>query len=143
MLLSAIGPILSYSYELINTSSLRYAEFEPSSNWVLNHRLMEEVRILSDQPTIEKYFLEVTKDGKYFKRVYIDSLAYNSIVNPSNETTELDKIADFAVLNMKFNRIDTLDWKQYQPFNKYKNEINNNTNINKIYDDEAVWIMQT
>ena len=139
LLLSIVGVILCYHYEAgLNVSPSRYTEFEPSCYWILNHG-WEKQKILSDLPTIEKYFLESKKVGKNFERVYICSDIYKAIIDKG---PTLDSTTDFLVLNMEFNIILTRDWGQYKSFTKYTDKINNNAHLHKIYSDKVVWIMK-
>lgn len=140
LILSAIAPVLHYAYGTIRTSPLRYAEFESSCNWLLSHQFRQEPKIMGDQPTIEKYFLEARIVGKNFERHFLNDDAYRSIVNCSGENLKLDKVVDFVILNMKSQRIYTLGWIQYESFAKYTNEISNNLYLYKIYSDGVVWI---
>jgi hypothetical protein len=142
LLFAIAGPIVSYSYGTVNVSPYRYSEFEPSCNWLSNHA-EGKPKILGDQPLIEKYFLEVASNEKDFERLYIDDRIYESIVSPSNKSVKLDKTTDFIALNMEFNIIQTLGWKQYKSYNNYLGEINSNVNLHKIYSDDIVWIMKT
>jgi len=135
---------LSWHYGEIISNPSKYADLEPSADWFLNKSVQKEALI--DLRTGDKYLLEATSKNMYFERHYIDSHKYEMIVDSKyslNKNEYLHRISDYIIINKNLRWIMCIDWKQYEPFYKYLPEINNNVNINKIYDDNKIWIFKT
>ena len=78
----------------------------------------------------------------------INSERYRYIADPVyaySKSQYLERLYDYVVMNKKYANkpLYGFEWVKYEPLSIHFHEINNNVNINKIYDDGIVWIFKT
>ncbi len=120
---------------------------QPSSSWLLDKQLVQS-KILSDFETSQLFYFYFKGENRSFVQKFYDSNSYDMLVNSTYVSTENQKlryIADYVLINNVTidNPASFRGWKSYETLSKYLIEINDNNNINKIYDDERIWIFKT
>jgi len=117
-------------------------EVRPSFIWLINHAQHPAV-ILSDFQTSEVAMYYFKASGSSFIRYFYDSKIYGGgVVNSLSKDTSLQAI-DYIIINTNMNSTPSVGWKAYEPLSKYLQKINNNPNINKIYENNFIQVFKT
>lgn len=114
--------------------------------------LLKEVHgtpgILSDFDTSQILNFYFISENRNISQKFYNSELYNLIVSPeyNQETNKaLRTKIDYVVINNA--NIDetttSVGWKNFEPLSKYSYGIENNININKIYDSGNIWVSKT
>jgi len=127
------------------TSPSHYAEIEPSAYWFLDHT-QNITHIFSDQVTQGKYSIVAAQaKHKFNPQNFYTVHSYKYLVDPLYISRKNDFFeGEYVVLNLETanKRTTAGGWRDLDPLNKYLQNIDMNTNLNKIYDDNAINILQ-
>jgi len=133
--------LFSWTNEAYISNSNQYEFLKASSNWFFTNAI--EYDALSDLRTGDKFLLEGIENNKFYINNIINYNHYSFIVDTSPSLTEsknLEKIARYLILNTYSNRIESLSWEYYKPFETFMPTINQNIFLNKIYSDPFISI---
>lgn len=101
--------------------------------------------ILTDINTFGMYLIEGTLVPNNIDAINLyNYTSYRAIVNGTNPVSD-KKSLDYIVINKVMAKESTMisEWRKFQPLSKYFARIDNNTYINKIYDDDMSWIFSS
>lgn len=115
----------------------------PGSFWLFN-KGYDSSRILSDYETSQIFYFYFKSENHIFVQRFYDSKVYDMLVN-SIENEKLKYTTDYIIINNRTanNPTSFRGWKYYESLSKYMKEIDYNTKINKIYDDNNIWTFIT
>ncbi len=141
LLLVSSHTALSWQGNKISNPTL-YKDYEASANWFLENSVQNKALI--DLVTGNKYLLESVVRGTYFEKCLITSEHYEMIVNSDNSLmSDLSNYSPYLIINTELKKINSVQWDTYEPFSNYLKDINSNENINKVYNDNKMWIFVT
>lgn len=112
-------------------SDTTYNDITLLESWMLQKN-NQSFTILSDFDTNGKFFVKLSENNKYGPRfVYYDSKTYGNIIL-NNSINNID----YLIIDVKSIKhpVKSIYWRTYEPILKYKNNIDNNRNLNKVYD---------
>jgi hypothetical protein len=99
----------------------------------------DKATLLADGAVFGSLQINGAKEGKYFNLSWPDSEQYSEVVN-SADSHKLT--ADFIVVD-KYNKpVVTTAWVFLQPWENNIEQINQNQNLNKIYDSDTISLYQ-
>jgi hypothetical protein len=140
LIFSGFSIILFKDYPGLNKSS----DSIGNSAQFLFDKSSYNAKVLMDLNTFGLYLLEGISKQKtlLIKFNFYDSDIYGMIVK--TERNNLGKTIDYVIVNKVIANSPTLapGWKRYEPLSNYIEDINNNLNIHKIYDN-GIWIFKT
>jgi len=125
-------------------STSRYAEIKPSANWFFSERDDSKL-VIADHYTGGRYSIVGADKGIYFMRDKNYTLysinTYKKLVD-NKEISNEDFTNNYVIINIVYSNKKTWagGWMDFEPLSKHLNKIDNNTNIDKIYDDRMVCI---
>jgi hypothetical protein len=96
-------------------------------------------RLLGDANVYASLLLNAVEDGKVIDLVWLDSDKYASVVG--QRPVARDDF-DYVVVDMSNNPMISLNWVFFEPWTQHLLEINQNNNLNKIYDSENLQVFQ-
>lgn len=134
--------ILSWSSNSFTSDPTQYKDLEISANWFMENSIQKKA--LTDLLTGNKYLLESVSINQEFDKVYINLDHYDMIVNPQDyEDNELNIYAPYLIINKNLKKVLSDKWGNYESFSYHLKEINENQNLNKIYNDDIIFIFST
>ena len=121
-----------------------YENIEPSSNW-LNKNEKVNSTLITDMHTFGKFQVLGAYNDKFYDWAYYTSEIYDLLVNEKYKTIQTDKLkrkADYILIDGKNIKrpIISLFWLHFEPINPYLEVLNNNVNLNEVYDDGNILI---
>ena len=133
--------ILSWNSDALTSNPTQYKNFEMSANWFMENA--DQKKALTDLLTGNKYLLEGVIKGQRFDKIFINLDQYDMIVNPQDYgNNKLNNYAPYLIINKNLKKVLSDKWGTYE-LSDHLNEINRNSNINKIYDDNIIFIFKT
>jgi|WetSurMetagenome_2_1015567.scaffolds.fasta_scaffold00286_21 hypothetical protein len=110
----------------------------PSSTWLLDF-IIPSSRILTDFDTSQVIYFNFVSQNSTFERIYFTSKFYDMIVN---STAEIKGI-DYFIINKVIMSSPTysISWDYYEPIALYFPYIQNNNNLNEIFDDGLILVL--
>jgi hypothetical protein len=121
--------------------SLRYASIKnivPFINYI-NDKSDPLIKnnILIDYKSMGIYLINSDSYNVMFNPLYFTENAYDLLLHSSSLSY------DYIILHIDNKPINSIGWNIYKPVNKYIDNINNNTTLNRIYCDSTTIILKT
>jgi hypothetical protein len=92
-----------------------------------------EDKLLGDADTFGSMLTASAGEGKYYRHVWLNSERYSSLVG--QRPIEMDEF-DFAAVEISDDPIVGIGWTAYEPWTWNLSAINQNRELNKVYDSE-------
>lgn len=129
------------------TPQIRYSDVTPSSGWLADNS-GQQTKILGDFITTSKYVMNGASHKVMFQHHWMNSTNYAHLIEADLVLTRNDYLKaryDFVVINKKFAHSSLWGehWQFYEPLANYFDELINNVNIDKVYNDGIIWIFRT
>lgn len=125
---------------------LKISSVLASAKFLLNNTIENKPKVLS---TISFGYYTNFIGISYNKSIYpsyFTSEIYDMLVSSRNTdlSTDLSKVVDYVIIDKGSynNFVSSERLKYFEPFCWHSDEINNNPNLNKIYDDRNIWILK-
>lgn len=139
LLFLSVAKFVLIKQENFSTPTISYKDVGYSSNWLIN-RTTDTPVLITDLYIFGKYLVEGSSKGVFFKWDYYTQHLYKDIVENGNLSKDR-----YLVINEKDYEypIVSLFWQYFEPLFLYRQELNNNVHLNKIYDDTMIEIYHT
>ena len=123
-------------------------DFNYVERWYFSHT-SESNKLYSDFHSIQKFWHYSSSVNKSFNKNYAYTSEFHSaLINNQSTRNDLFKYnTDYYLIDKKSadNNSALLggEWIYFKPLNNYYDLINNNVNLNKVYDDNYAWLFHT
>ena len=125
------------------TSVTHYSDAEGGAEWLLGSS-PNSSSILSDHHTQGEYAIVFAQAGKRFASANLySSQSFSELVNPSLPVTSGGYFHhSFIVVNLELADKVTKagGWLDFEPLSTHLADVNNNPQVEKVYDDGSEWI---
>jgi hypothetical protein len=106
----------------------------------LASKLLEpDSRLMCSADVYGSLLLNATEDGKISDFVWLDSDRYASVIG-QRPVSRAD--FDYVVIDMSGKPITSSNWRFLEPWTQHALEINENSDLSKIYDSETIMVFQ-
>ncbi|MFX0206729.1 MAG: hypothetical protein ACFFDT_12150 [Candidatus Hodarchaeota archaeon] len=146
-LLLAVLAIANFAVFLNETTpQIKYVDTNPSSSWLAEH-CRDQVKIIGGFATTSKFLANGIAEGVVYNINWVTSENYAHLVEAEyrlNRYIYFRNWCQYFVINKKFadRSLFGNQWKFFTPFSNYLDEINENINLSRVYNDGLVWILR-
>jgi hypothetical protein len=132
----------TWTLDIKNTSDSSYSEFDYGAKWL--HSKSINKKIISDHYTLSWYQIAFANENDKLEGYYYLNDTFYHLVDPSY-TKYSDKYFrnNYVIINQKFGDSKTWagGWNDFKPINNYDENIRNNVNLHRVYNDGYVSVL--
>lgn len=123
-----------------------YGSSKDAGSWLYAHNHESEISLLSDLHTYGLFLVIGTQSKTIPSIQYYDSNLYDLVVNTARQSGSgtLNQYCDYVVVNHRYQNmpVKSFWWGVFEPFSKYGFQIDHNKQINKIYNNNLVYLFK-